>query len=99
MPGYLNLKTKVDDEYIEKVAHADLTFRRQLVFDPRTRRQIANDGEEIETGPFSGSLLPPDEAFQLALGNLDPHSMKMVFNFDVNNVKVTRKKYNFDVVI
>jgi hypothetical protein len=86
LPGYLNLKTKVDEEYIEKVAHADVTFRRQLVFDPKTRRQIPLDGEDVDSGPYSGSLLDPDEALQLAVGNLDPHSMKLVANLDVDNV-------------
>lgn len=87
MPGYLNLKTKVDEEYVEKVAHADLTFRRQLVFDPKTRQQIPMDGEDIDSGPYSGSLLDPDEALQLAVGNLDPHSMKQVANFEVDDVR------------
>jgi hypothetical protein len=86
MPGYLNLKTKVDEEYVKNVANADVTFRRQLVFDPKTRQQIPLDGEDIESGPYSGSLLDPDEALQLAVGNLDPHSMKPVANFNVDNV-------------
>jgi hypothetical protein len=86
MPGYLNLKTKVDEEYIEKVDHADVTFRRQLVFDPKTRRQIPLDGEDVDSAPYSGSLLDPDQALQLAVGNLDPHSMKLVANLDVDNV-------------
>ncbi|XP_059474510.1 exonuclease 1 [Neocloeon triangulifer] len=89
LPGYLNLKTKVDEEYIRKVAHADLTFRKQLVFDPKKRQLVTIDGQEVGDEPFSGTLMDPDVAFELALGNIDPFTMQKVANFDLNNVPLT----------
>ncbi|CAB3366728.1 Hypothetical predicted protein [Cloeon dipterum] len=86
LPSFLNLKTKVDEEYIKKVANADLTFQKQLVFDPRKRRLATIDGQEIGTGPFSGTLMSDDDAFQLAIGNIDPHNMHKMANFDMNNM-------------
>ncbi|KAF4523718.1 hypothetical protein B566_EDAN011582 [Ephemera danica] len=92
LPLFLNLKAKIDDEYVERVRHAELTFRKQLVFDPRSRMQVTMDGEEITNDePYSGEYLDNETAFSLALGNIDPFSMKQLDDFDPDSQETKTK--------
>lgn len=78
---------KVDEEYVERVRYAELTFRRQLVFDPRTRRQLTLDGEEVNNDePYSGEYLEPRTAESLAIGNVDSFTMQVVDDFNPDTV-------------
>ncbi|KAK6631583.1 hypothetical protein RUM44_006112 [Polyplax serrata] len=82
LPAILN-KTKitVSQEYIDGFKIADFTFKHQLVYDPFQRKQVPLS-PVIKDDEIIGEKLPDDEAFQLAIGNIDPISMKILGNFD-----------------
>ncbi|XP_065079181.1 exonuclease 1 isoform X2 [Ochlerotatus camptorhynchus] len=87
IPAYLNMRQlTVSEEYKMNFLKADATFKHMVVYDPVERKQIRlNDPEEMGTDPElccnAGNLLEDDAAFQLALGNLDPFSMKRLDNW------------------
>ncbi|XP_053688445.1 exonuclease 1 [Sabethes cyaneus] len=82
IPAYLNMRhLEVTDEYKMDFLKADATFKHMVVYDPTKREQTRlNDPEEMGTDSElccnAGSFLDEGTALQLALGNLDPFSMK-----------------------
>lgn len=89
LPAILN-KTKitVSQEYIDGFKIADFTFKHQLVYDPFQRKQVPLS-PVIKDDEIIGEKLPDDEAFQLAIGNIDPISMKILGNFDPDKVYIS----------
>lgn len=87
IPAYLNMRQlDVSEEYKINFLKADATFKHMVVYDPVDRKQIRlNDPGEMGTDPGlccnAGDLLEDETAFQLALGNLDPFSMKRLDNW------------------
>ncbi|GBP33041.1 Exonuclease 1 [Eumeta japonica] len=82
LPSFFNkTQLNVTDEYIENFLKAEATFKHQYVFDPITRQLVRltePDDEDVEIALCSngGEKIDPKIAFQLALGNLDPFSLK-----------------------
>ncbi|KAL0822759.1 hypothetical protein ABMA28_004768 [Loxostege sticticalis] len=82
LPSFFNRSSlTVSDEYRESFLKAEATFKHQYVYDPIERRMVRltePDDEEIEQALCvnAGELLDPKTAFQLALGNLDPFTLK-----------------------
>ncbi|XP_063892903.1 exonuclease 1 [Helicoverpa armigera] len=82
LPSFLNKSSiVVTDEYRENFMKAEATFKHQYVYDPLERQMVRltdPENEDIEKAfcVNAGELLNPDIAFQLALGNLDPFSLK-----------------------
>ncbi|KAL1376457.1 hypothetical protein pipiens_016885 [Culex pipiens pipiens] len=87
IPAYLNMRQlQVSEEYKDSFLKADATFRHMVVYDPTERKQTRlNDPEEVGTDPElccnAGTFLEDKIALQLALGNVDPFSMKQLDNF------------------
>lgn len=87
IPSYLNLRQlQVTEEYKDNFLKADATFRHMVVYDPTERKQTRlNDPEETGTDPElccnAGKFLDEKIALQLALGNVDPFSMKQLDNW------------------
>lgn len=87
IPAYLNMRQlQVSEEYKDNFLKADATFRHMVVYDPTERKQTRlNDPEEAGTDPElccnAGTFLEDKIALQLALGNVDPFSMKQLDNF------------------
>ncbi|KAL1379639.1 hypothetical protein pipiens_014753 [Culex pipiens pipiens] len=87
IPAYLNMRQlQVSEEYKDNFLKADATFRHMVVYDPTERKQTRlNDPEEVGTDPElccnAGTFLEDKIALQLALGNVDPFSMKQLDNF------------------
>lgn len=88
IPSYLNMKKlTVTDEYIKAFQSAEATFKYMFVFDPKMRQMIRlnpideNDPEIVHC-TNAGELLDAATAFQLALGNINPRSFKLMDNFD-----------------
>ena len=82
----------VTKEYRDSFMLAVITFKHQLIFCPLTRKQIrlnipTSDITE-EQLYYAGTEIDPDTALQLALGNCDPFTLKMVHNFDPDQIKV-----------
>lgn len=89
IPAYLKMpQVAVTQDYIEKFIRANNTFLYQLVFDPVTRREKPLTpypdtlGEEIESMTYCGTYSPPEIAAQMALGNMNIRSQRLVDNFD-----------------
>ncbi|OWR41149.1 exonuclease [Danaus plexippus plexippus] len=87
LPSFFNRSLQVSDDYRENFLKAEATFKHQYVYDPSQRcmtRLTPVYDEEIEAALCSnaGELLDPQIAFQLALGNLDPFTLKKMDNWD-----------------
>ncbi|KAJ8716289.1 hypothetical protein PYW08_013574 [Mythimna loreyi] len=82
LPSFYNKSSLVvTDEYRESFLKAEATFKHQYVYDPLERKMVRltePDDEDVEQALCvnAGELLDPKTAFQLALGNLDPFSLK-----------------------
>lgn len=87
MPSILNKKNlTVTPEYRDSFINACVTFKHQLVYCPLERKQVRlnppSDKVTKEQLKFAGEEVEPELAFQLALGNVDPISMKQLHNFN-----------------
>ncbi|XP_028279399.1 exonuclease 1 [Parambassis ranga] len=85
MGQYLKMNLIVPEEYIEGFVKANNTFLYQLVFDP-VRRKVAPLNpypEHIDpsTLSYAGLNIGDDKGLQMALGNLDINTMKMIDDF------------------
>lgn len=78
----------VTDEYRDNFLKADRTFKYQLVYDPIQRRQVPLNEVENES-EIVGKLLDDETAFQLAVGNLDPMSLRKMDSYNPDNVART----------
>ncbi|XP_030556677.1 exonuclease 1 [Drosophila novamexicana] len=88
IPQYLNMRNlEVDDDYIENFMKAEATFKHMYIYNPLERRMerlSALEDHETEEGHCSnaGSLLADNEkALHLALGNLNPFTLKSLDNW------------------
>lgn len=96
LPLYLNMRQlNVTDEYKEEFMVADATFRHQVVYDPLKRRLVRlTDPEECGTKldycRNAGEFYDDERAFQLALGNLDPFTLKKVDNWSPDKPEISR---------
>lgn len=87
IPAYLNMhQLTVNAEYIDGFIQANQTFLYQLVYDPKNRvlRPLNDYPTHLNADllPFCGKMTDPDLALQLALGNVDLHSLQIVNNFN-----------------
>ncbi|GAB0096641.1 Exonuclease 1 [Sergentomyia squamirostris] len=86
VPIYLKMKhLTVTEEYIEQFIQAVATFKHMWVFDPISRRMVRMtepDDSVLGSLENAGSQLDEKIAFQLALGNLDPFTLKPLDNWD-----------------
>lgn len=82
IPSYLNMRQlEVTEEYKESFLKANATFQHMIVFDPRTRKLVhLNDpvkaGTDLRYCSNAGEFFDETMAFQLALGNVDPFTLK-----------------------
>lgn len=76
------MNVKVPPQYRDQFMNADRMFLYQPVYDPLSRQ--IKPLNEISDPSLSTliSKLTNDEAYQLALGNLDPFSLEVVDNWD-----------------
>lgn len=87
IPAYLNMRQlTVTEEYKLSVLKADATFQHMVVYDPLQRKQVRlydpnETGIDIELCCNAGVLLDDDTALNLAVGNLNPFSMKKLDNW------------------
>jgi len=98
IPCYLKKPSLiVDQNYIDGFVQADNTFLYQLIFDPATRtlRPLTDypSWKKASDFPYCGEILDQDTSYQMALGNLDLHSLRKVdhFNPDIQQPFVNPK--------
>lgn len=87
IPTYLNLKNVVvTDEYIENFLKAEATFKYMYVFDPIQKKMVRLNQPQLPEGEKycsnAGDVMDDECAYQLALGNLNPHGLNKVNDFD-----------------
>ncbi|XP_031844025.1 exonuclease tos isoform X2 [Nomia melanderi] len=90
--SYLNMKSLVvTKEYRDAFILAIITFKHQLVFCPLQRKQVRLNPPLPDVTEdqlyYAGTETDPDTALQLAFGNCDPFSLKMLHNFDPDKIK------------
>ncbi|XP_044739506.1 exonuclease 1 [Chrysoperla carnea] len=93
IPVHLNMpKIEVTSEYIENFLKAEATFLYQYVYDPKKRKivRLTEPPSDIEEDllKLSGEYINETEAFQHALGNIDPFSKKQLDNWNPDNEKL-----------
>uniref|UniRef100_A0A182PP82 Exonuclease 1 n=1 Tax=Anopheles epiroticus TaxID=199890 RepID=A0A182PP82_9DIPT len=82
IPAYLNMRQlTVTEEYKDEFLKADATFKHMVVYDPVHRRQTRLEDPDDEGTPEqyccnAGKFMDEKIAFQLAIGNLDPFSLR-----------------------
>ncbi|XP_068991348.1 exonuclease 1 isoform X4 [Neodiprion pinetum] len=87
LSSYLNMKSlDVSIEYRDAFLRADVTFKHQLVFCPFKRKQVRLTPPTTDVTPeqlhYAGKEMPDDLAWQLAIGNYDPMSLKKIHDYD-----------------
>ncbi|XP_060651860.1 exonuclease 1 [Drosophila nasuta] len=98
IPQYLNMRQlEVDDEYIENFMKAEATFKHMYIYNPLERRMerlCALEDYKTDESYCSnaGSLLSDSEvAFNLALGNLNPFTLKRLDSWHPDHSAATKK--------
>lgn len=88
IPAYLNMRQlTITDEYKTNVLKARATFLHMVVFDPRRRKQVRlheidECGTDIEHCCNAGDVIDDSLALHLAVGNLNPFTMKRLDNWN-----------------
>lgn len=88
IPAYLNMRhLEVTPEYKLNFLRANATFMHMFVYDPRVRKMIrlmepTECSTDIELCCNAGVILDDKIAFQLAIGNLDPFTLKQMDNWN-----------------
>jgi len=87
IPHYMKMPSlTVTQSYMDGFVQADNTFLYQVVFDPITRRERPLTDYRADVNPdqlsYCGHFSDKDTALQLALGNMDLHTLKQVNNFN-----------------
>ncbi|RVE50613.1 hypothetical protein evm_004737 [Chilo suppressalis] len=97
LPSFFNRSSLVvSDEYRESFLKAEATFKHQYVYDPLERKMVRltePDDEDVEQALCvnAGNLLEDEIAFQLALGNLDPFSLRKMDDWHPDNAVTDAK--------
>ncbi|KAM6956611.1 exonuclease 1 [Aplochiton taeniatus] len=98
MAQYLKMNVVVPEEYVDGFVQANNTFLYQLVFDPIQRKVVPLNPYPEHLDPatlcYAGRNVGDAKGFQMALGNLDIHTMEQIddFNPDTNNVQPTKPR-------
>lgn len=79
------MNVKIPSEYRDQFMDADRMFRYQPVYNPCTRETIPLNEILDPSVPVLISKLSNSQAYQLALGNIDPISLEVMDNWDPDN--------------
>lgn len=100
IPSYLNMRQlNVTEEYKINVLKARATFLHMVVFDPRRRKQVRLNeieelGTEIEYCSNAGEILDDKTALNLAVGNLNPFTLKKLDDWHPDQRERVSVKFN-----
>lgn len=98
IPAYLNMRHLiVTPEYKLDFLRANATFMHMFVYDPRIRKMVRltePSESDIELCCNAGSMLDDRTAFELAVGNLDPLTLRKVddWNPDIKPIGTVKVK-------
>ena len=98
LPVYLKMpQLIVTQDYIERFLKANNTFLYQLVYDPQARceRPVTEYPESLrgslDTLLYCGSYSDPETARQMALGNVNIHTLKQVDQYDPDTRQLVQR--------
>lgn len=81
---------EMTQEYRDAFILADITFKHQLAFCPLQRKQVRLNPPTADITEdqlrYAGQELDADLALQLALGNCDPSTLKMLHDFNPDKI-------------
>ncbi|XP_076751567.1 exonuclease tos [Xylocopa sonorina] len=97
--SHLKMKSLVvTQEYRNAFVLAVITFKHQLVYCPLKRKQVRLNPPTPDITEeqlyYAGTETDPNTAFQLALGNCDPFTLKMLHNFNPDKMENQVQKNN-----
>ncbi|KAG7207302.1 hypothetical protein KM043_008970 [Ampulex compressa] len=97
--SYLNMKSVVvSEEYRNAFILAVITFKYQLVFCPLQRKQVRLNPPPADITAeqlhYAGKEMCSDVALQLAYGNCDPFTLKILHNFDPDKSQNCKENKN-----
>lgn len=95
VPQYLGLKQiTVDDEYILGFRQAFATFKHMIVYDPIKRKQCRltepDDETDLKVCCNAGTFLADDVAYQMAIGNLNPFTLKAMDDWSPSSLNTDK---------
>lgn len=100
IPSYLNMRQlTVTDEYKRNFLIANATFQHMVVYDPRLRKMVRlvdpeEVGTDLEYCCNAGEILDDDVALNLAVGNLNPFTLKALDDWHPDKcVRVSYSEY------
>lgn len=76
------MNTKIPSDYRDQFMDADRMFQYQPVFDPLSRQIVPLNDISDPNVSVLVSKLTSDQAYQLALGNVDPFSLEIMDSWD-----------------
>ncbi|XP_040576449.1 exonuclease 1 [Lepeophtheirus salmonis] len=88
IPSYLRMpQLEVTTDYIAGFMRANETFLYQLVYDPikKELRHLSSPPDPSIERPFAGQFLDAELAYQMAVGNVNLHSLKLIDKYDPTN--------------
>ncbi|KAM8953802.1 exonuclease 1 [Pelodytes ibericus] len=93
---YLKTNITVPDGYIEGFVRANNTFLYQLVFDPVNKKLVPLNPYEADVNPEDLSYAGPNfgdaTALQVALGNVDIHTMEQIDDYNPNDPQPSQRR-------
>ncbi|XP_041865525.1 exonuclease 1 [Melanotaenia boesemani] len=96
MGQYLKMNLVVPEQYLEGFVKANNTFLYQLVFDPIRRKIVPLNPYPEHVDPaalgYAGINLGDDKGLEMALGNLDIHTMEKIDDFNPDKVNPQLRK-------
>ncbi|KAH6924841.1 hypothetical protein HPB50_025718 [Hyalomma asiaticum] len=97
LPSYLKMPALcVDDEYVENFLRAENTFRHQLVFCPIRNDLVPLNPYDPSVDPtdmtYAGQQLPREQAFDIAVGNIDVNTGQKIDNYYPKDGKILRER-------
>ncbi|XP_063048024.1 exonuclease 1 isoform X2 [Engraulis encrasicolus] len=96
MGQYLKMNLTVPEEYLEGFTKAENTFLYQLVFDPMSRKVVPLNPYPADIDPatltYAGVNVGDKKGLQMALGNVDIHTMEKIDDFNPDHAHLQTAK-------
>lgn len=101
LPSYLKMPALcVDEQYVEDFLKAENTFRHQLVFCPIRNELVPLSPYDPNVDPtdmtYAGQQLPKEQAFDIAVGNIDVNTGQKIDNYYPKDGKILQERSSQD---
>lgn len=101
LPSYLKMPALcVGEQYVEDFLKAENTFRHQLVFCPIRNELVPLSPYDPNVDPtdmtYAGQQLPKEQAFDIAVGNIDVNTGQKIDNYYPKDGKILQERSSQD---